>query len=95
MTYADVSTLMSMVSSPRYRPRVIASLNHDLALIDGWCRQWDILVNASKTKALIISCSLTDLLRFLALSLGGDELSVVVELRIFGVILDSKLTFES
>ena len=94
VTYADVSTLMSVVSSPRYRPRLIASLNHDLALIDRWCRQWDILVNASMTKALIISCSLTDLLRFPALALGCDELSVVVELRILGVILDSKLTFE-
>ena len=53
-----------------------------------------MLVNASKTKALIISRSLTDRPRFPALALGGDVLSVVRELRILGVILDSKLTFE-
>ena len=93
-TYADDSTLMAVVPSPRDRPRVIASLNHDLALIDGWCRQWGMLVNASKTKALIISRSLTDCPRFSALALGGDVLGVVGELRILGVILDSKLTFE-
>ena len=49
---------------------------------------------ASKTKALIISHSLTDCPRFHALALGGDVLSVVEEPTILGVILDSKLTFE-
>ena len=36
--YADDSTFMAMVPSPRDRLRVIASLNRDLALIDGWSR---------------------------------------------------------
>ena len=86
--------MKAVVPSPRDRPRVIASLNHDLALIDGWCRQWGMLADASKTKALIISRSLTDRQRFPTLALGGDVLSVVRELRIPCVILDSKLTFE-
>ena len=94
VTYADDSTLMAVVSSPRDRPRVIASLNRNLALIDGWCRQMGMLVNASKIKALIISCSLTDRPRFPAFALGGDVLSMVGELRILGVILDSRLSFE-
>ena len=94
VTYADDSTLMAVVSSPRDRPRVIASPNRDLALVDSWCRQMGMLVNANKTKALIISRSLTDRPRFPAFAMGGDVLSVVGELRILGVILDSKLTFE-
>ena len=37
VTYAEILLGVAVVPSPRDSPRVIASMNRDLALIDGWC----------------------------------------------------------
>ena len=93
--YADDSTLMAYVARPADRPAVTASINRDLVRIGDWCRSWAMLVNPSKTKALIFSRSRTENPHFPDLILNGTIVEVVKELRILGVILDPKLSFKS
>ena len=52
-------------------------------------------VNPSKTKALVISRSRTKYPEFPGLYLNGAPVEVVRELKLLGIILDSKLTFEA
>ena len=53
--YDDDSTLLAAVRKPADRPAVAASLNRDLARIQEWCNQWCMILNPSKTKALVVS----------------------------------------
>ena len=69
-----------------------ASLNDDLAAISDWCSRWGILVNPSKTRGVLISRTVEPL--FPDLAIDGSVVETVSELKILGVILDSKLTFE-
>ena len=92
--YADDSTLLCRISHPRDRSSVAASLNGDLAVISDWCSKWGMLVNPSKTRGMLISRSLTVELLFPDLVIDGSVVEMVSELKILGVILDSKLTFE-
>ena len=57
--YSDDSTLMAVVPSPGARVTVAESLNHDLVRVNAWCDLWGIKLNASKTKAMIVSRSRT------------------------------------
>ena len=70
-----------------------ASLNEDLAVISDWCSRWGMLVNASKTRGMIISRSRTVEHLFPDLVIDGSVVEMISELKILGVILDSKLTF--
>merc|ERR1712055_742922 len=54
-----------------------------------------MLVNPSKTKAMVISRSRTNAPPYPDLILNGTVVDVVKELRVLGVVLESKLTFES
>ena len=93
--YADDSTLVSPVSCVADRVSVSASLNRDLVRISDWCNQWGMQVNPSKTKGMIVSRSCTMLPSFSDLVLNGTVVEMVDELKILGVLLDRKLTFES
>ena len=92
--YADDSTLLCRIPHPRYRSSVAASLNDDLAVISDWCSRWGMLVNPSKTRGMLISRSRTVEPLFPDLVIDGSVVKMVSELKILGVILDSKLTFE-
>ena len=92
--YADDSTLLASISSPLERPLIAASLNRDLALISRWCVEWGMLINCSKTFGMVISRSRTALPLFSDLVVGDSVVSMVDHLRILGVEVDSKLTFE-
>ena len=89
--------LDASVSSPCERPTIAASLNRDLVLvsIDKWCAGWGMLTNSAKTYGMMISRSRTACLMFPDLFVGGSIVKMVGELKISGVVLDSKLTFES
>ena len=89
--YADDSTLLCRIPHPRDRSSVAASLNDDLAVISDWC---SMLVNPSKTRGMLISRSRTVEPLFPDLVIDGSVVEMVSELKILGVILDSKLTFE-
>ena len=52
-------------------------------------------VNPDKTKVLIISQSRTTYPSFPGLGLNGTPVKIVQELKLMGIILDSKYRFES
>ena len=84
--YTDDSTLLCRIPHPRDRSSVAASLNDDLAVISDWCSRWGMLVNPSKTRGMLISRSRTVVPLFPDLVV----VEMVSELKILGVILDSK-----
>ena len=53
-----------------------------------------MLVNPSKTRGMLISRSRTVDPLFPVLVIGGSVVEIVTELKVLGVILDSKLMFE-
>ena len=57
--YADDSTLMAVVPSPAVRVAVADSLIRDLGRVSEWCDLWGMKLNASKTKTMRVSRSLT------------------------------------
>ena len=95
VTYADDSTLLATVPSPAKRVNIGESLNRHITRISEWCMRWGMLVNARKTKAMVVSRSLTVLPRFPPLLLDGRVLACEEMLQILGVNIDCKLTFES
>ena len=52
-------TLLAVVCKPADRPAVATSLNRDLARIHEWCNHWCVILNPDKTKALVVSRSMT------------------------------------
>ena len=92
--YADDSTLLCRIPHPRDRSSVAASSNDDLAVINDWCCRWGMLVNPSKTRGILISRSRMVEHLFPDLVIDCSVVEIVSELKILGVILDSKLTFE-
>ena len=92
--YADDSTLLCRIPHPRDRSSVAASLNDDLAVISDWCSRWGMLFNPSKTRGMLISRSRTVEPLFPDLLIDGSVVEMVSELKILGVIIDSKLSFE-
>ena len=93
--YADDSTLVIHVPHPSVRVAIVGTLNRDLESIADWCDRWGMAVNPSKTKALVTSRSRTKSPEFPGLYLNGAPVKVVQELKLLGIILDSKLTFEA
>ena len=94
VVYDDDYTLLCKIPHPRDRSSVAASLNYDLAVISDWCSRWGMLVNPSKTRGILISRSRTVVPLFPDLVIDGSVVKMVSELKILGVNLDSKLTFE-
>ena len=88
--YADDSTLFCRIPHPRDR----SSVADDLDVISDWCSRWGMLVNSCKTMVMLISRSRTVEPLFPDLVVGGTVVEMVSELKILGVILDSKLAFE-
>ena len=92
--YADDSTLLAVVPSPEDRVIVSQSFDRDLARIQSWCNQWAMQLNIQKSKSMIVSRSRTIRPSFPVLLLHGVALEESTSLRILGVTLDPKLTFE-
>ena len=60
MGYTDDSTLtMAVVPSLGVRVTVAESLIRDLGRVSEWCELWQMKLNASKTKTMIVSNSRT------------------------------------
>ena len=53
--YADDSTLMAVVPPVGIRVAVAESLIRDLGRVSEWCDLWEMKLNASKTKTMIVS----------------------------------------
>ena len=59
ISYADDSTFMAIVPSPGVIVTVAESLIRDLGRVSEWCDLWGMKLNASKTKTIMVSRSLT------------------------------------
>ena len=93
--YADDSTLQAAVRKPADRPAVAASLNWDLARIQGWCNYWCMILNPNQTKGLVVSRSRTVNTPHGDLVISGDSIRASHNLvDILDVKFDNKLTFE-
>ena len=94
--YADTSTVVVVVPSQVRELIVLTeSLNRDLSRISMWCDLCGIKLNASKTKTMIVSGSLTIHPHAVnPIAMDGSVLKEPVDLVIFGVTFDAKITFE-
>ena len=86
---------MAVVPSPGVRVAVAEFLIRDLGRISEWCELWGMILNASKTKTLIVSRSHTMYLQSPPLTIGGTVLEEADDLVILGVTFDSKMTLRS
>ena len=64
-----------------------------LAAIYSWCLKWHMRLTPKKTKSMVVSWLRAYAPAYGDLTLGGVELEEVKNLRIFGKIVNSKLTF--
>ena len=85
---------MAVVPSSGVRVAVAESLICDLGRVSEWCDLWEMKLNASKTKTMIVSKSRTMHPQSPPLSIGGTVLKESNDLLILGVTFDSKMTFE-
>ena len=94
ISYADDTTLYAMVPSPDVRARVADSMNRDLHKIQLWCEQWGMKLNPSKTQSIVVSRSRTTFPLHPDLSVCDHIIPVAPYLKLLGITLDDKLTFE-
>ena len=85
---------MAVVPSPGVRVAVAESLIRDLGRVSEWCDLWWMILNASKTKTIIVSRSRTMHPQSPPLTIGGTVLKEPDDLVILGVTFDCKMTFE-
>ena len=95
LAYADDTSLYAHIPSPAMRLDVANSLNEDLSKIQSWCLQWGMKLNPSKSKEMLVSRSRTRFPEHPNLSINGALINQVHQLKLLGVTLDSKLTFET
>ena len=69
-------------------------LQQDLLKLATWCAKWRIKLNPEKTKVIIFSSSLLTRKAELNLTLYGEPLKIYPQVKFFGIIFDSKLTFQ-
>ena len=80
--------------SPGVRVTVAEFLTLELGRVNEWSSLWGMKLNASKTKAMIISRSCTMHPQSPPSTIGGTVLKESDALVILGVTFDSKMTFE-
>ena len=80
--------------SPGVRASVAESLSRDLVRVSEWCDVYEVKLNASKTKTMIVSRSRTMHPQSKELTIGGTVLKESDDLIILGVTFNSKMTFE-
>ena len=85
---------MAVVPSIGVRVAVAESMIRDLGRVSDWCDLWEMKLNASKTKTMIVSRSHTMHLQSLPLTIGGTALKASDDLVILGVKFYSKMTCE-
>ena len=73
---------------------VAESLIRDLGRVSVWCDLWRMKLNASKTKTMVVSRSRPMHPQSPPLTIGRTVLKESDDHVIFGVIFDSKMTFE-
>ena len=69
-----MTTLMAVVPSPGVRVTVAESLIRDIGRVIEWCDLWEMKLNASKTKTMIVSRSRSMHPQSPPLAIGGTVL---------------------
>ena len=95
IAYADDTTIYIVIPKPSHRIACSRKLNTDLAFIHEWCVQWGMDLNPTKSKSTIFSRSRTIFPEHPELCINDTAIENVTDLRLLGVLFDSKLTFES
>ena len=88
--FADDTSLFSVVRNDRSTEE----LNSDLELLRLWSWQWKMHFNADKTEEVIFSTKRDKPLHN-PLTLGTDDIDREMEHKHIGIVLDSKLSFQS
>ena len=70
--------------SPGERVAVSESMNRDINRVSVWCNIWGMKLNATKTKTMIVSRSLTVHPQFTPLTLDGTVLEESLTLLYWG-----------
>ena len=94
MGYAYNTTIYVVIPRPLSHSQVMISLSQDLVTIISWCLKWHMRLNPKKQNPWLAGLGPL-LFVYSDITLGGAELEELETLRILGVTLDSKLTFES
>ena len=89
--FADDTSLFSVVNDPEISA---LNLNEDLETVKLWAWQWKMHFNAEKTEEVIFSCKRVKP-SHPSLLLGSDQVVQKIEHKHLGLILDSKLNFQS
>ena len=92
--YADNSTLVAVVPSTGESVAVSESMNCDLNRVSVWCNLWEMKLNVSKTKTMMVSRSRTVRPLLTPLTLDGTVLKESADLVILVVTFDAKMTSE-
>ena len=88
--FADDTSLFSVVRNDRSTEE----LNRDIELLRLWSWQWKMQFNADKTEEVIFSTKRDRPLHD-PLTLGTDDIDRKMEHKHIGIVLDSKLSFQS
>ena len=83
---------MAVVPTPGVRVAVAESLIRDLGMVSEWCDLWEMKLNESKPKTMIVSWLM--LVKSPPLTIGGTVLKESDNLDVLGVTFDLKMTFE-
>lgn len=95
ISYADDTSLYAPISSPLNRAEVADNLRKDVLTIIGWCNQWGMKLNPTKTHSLIISRSRTSIPAHPNIIVNGVTINDSTSLKLLGITFDDKLTFEN
>ena len=89
--FADDTSLFSVVQNEN---ETALALNNDLENLRLWAWQWKMKFNADKTEEVVFSCK-RNKPAHPSLKLGSSDIIAKTEHKHLGVILDSKLDFQS
>ena len=89
--FADDTSLFSVVETEN---ETAQALNSDLEKIRTWAWQWKMKFNADKTEEVLFSCK-RNKPTHQTLKLGSSDIIAKIEHKHLGMILDSKLNFQS
>ena len=94
VAYADDTTIYATIPSPRDRLRVANVLSRDISKILSWCDRWGMKLNPKKSHSIVIGRSRTSNPAHPDIISKGVPIPNCSTLKLLGIILDHKLTFE-
>ena len=94
VAYADDTTLIMPVPSLQDRRVVAETLTRDILKIMSWCNCWGMKLNPNKSQSLVFSRSRSPDPPHPDIVIGDSRVKNCCTLKLLGVVLDSKLTFE-